>query len=63
MLAGTVDVTPTATPKSENPVPAAPQLQCSSPIMAGRITPRELNVVAVMRKKTTLIAAKVMEGR
>jgi hypothetical protein len=63
MLAGMVEVMPTATPRSENPVPAAPQLQCNSPIMAGSTTPREPNVVAVMRKKTTLIAAKVMEGR
>jgi hypothetical protein len=31
--------------------------------MAGRTTPRELKVVAVMRKNTTLIAAKVTDGR
>ena len=49
---------PAATPKSENPLPAPPQLQCSSPTIAGSTTPKELNVVAVMRKKTTLIAAK-----
>ena len=57
-----VAVMPAATPSREKPLPAPPQLQCSSPIIAGSTTPSELKVVAVMRKNTTLTAASVIQG-
>ena len=47
-----VAVMPQATPSSEKPLPAPPQLQCSSPTMAGSTTPSEVKVVAVIRKNT-----------
>ena len=37
-----VAVMPQKTPSSVKPIPAAPQLQCSSPTIAGSTTPKEL---------------------
>ena len=61
--AGIVAVMPAATARSEKPLPAPPQLHLRSAIIAGKATPSELKVVAVMRKKTVLMAASVIQAR